>query len=209
MIDINKIPQPIVIKSAPIAEIVRAFNIRNVSSLQVQKNQYEGKVQAFTPDKPLYLSPLGTPVMQDLTLGAATYTDRDTMQRKSTKPLTLINFLLRCSMTKKIVKTEIPGRNGTIKEFIGEDDWQITINGLMVADNGVSTMDEIISYKNILTANSLLPLSIPVVCTYLNNLDIFNIVIEDFTLEQDPGGYSQQRFTINALSDKDILLEIS
>ncbi|KAA9041611.1 hypothetical protein FW778_06210 [Ginsengibacter hankyongi] len=204
MPDLNNIPQPIFIKSAPIAEIVRAFNIAGMPTMPPEQNQFQGKIQAFTPDKPLYMSPLGTPVMQDITFGSVLYTDQNTGRQRTTKPLTLINILFSCSMTKNIVRTSIPGRNGTIKEFVGLDDWQIKINGLIVGGNGHHPADEIIALKNQLIAN----VPIPVICAYLNNLDINNIVIKDITFEQEAGGYSSQPFTINALSDHDVLLQV-
>jgi hypothetical protein len=198
----------LIIKSAPIAEVVRAFNISNSASLSQQQDNYKGRVQSYTPDKGLYASPLGTPVMQDLTFGAAIYIDRATRQPRRTRPITFINFLLRVSQSKKIVKTEIQGMRGTVKEYIGEDDWQITINGLLVGENGKNPTEDTVALKNILTVNALTPFSIPVVCSYLNNLDIFNIVVENFDMEQDPGGYSKQRFTINAISEADFLLQV-
>jgi hypothetical protein len=195
---------PVVIKSAPIAQAVRILNIRTLPNLQNNRNPYEGKVQSFTPDKGLYTGPLGTPVMQDITFKSMTYTDFNTGQKKTSPEIKLIDILMRVNLPTKVVKTEIQGRPGTVKEYIGEDDWQITINGFLLADNGSSPTSAIIDLKNMKRAR----VAIPVVCTYLNNLEIFNVVIEDFALEQEPGGYSKQAFTITAVSDQDVILQI-
>lgn len=195
---------PVVIKSRTLQQVVRTLNIATLPDLQSKENPYKGKIQEATPDKGLYMGPLGTPVMQDITFRSVTYTDFPTGQKKTTKEIKLIDILLRVNLPSKIVKTEIQGRPGTIKEYIGEDDWQITVNGFLIADNGQNPTSAIIDLKNMKRAR----VPIPVVCTYLNNLDIFNIVIEDFAMEQEPGGYSKQAFTITAISDQDVIIQI-
>jgi hypothetical protein len=194
----------VVIKDARINNVIRALEINNLQNLANQKNPYEGKVQSFKPDKGLYPGPLGTPVMQDITFGSVDYTDPQTGATKRTKEIKLIDILLSVNLAKIIVKTQIEGRRGTIKEYIGEDDWQITINGFLLAGNGQTPSDAIIDLKNMVRAHA----PIRVVCAWLNNLDIFNIVIKDFSMEQEPGGYSKQAFTITAISSHDILLQI-
>jgi len=170
-----------------------------------QRNDFMGKVTVATPDvSPLTLSPLGTPVMQDITFGSVTYTDFTTGKQITTKATNFINILLNVTQAKKIICTEIQGRDGTVKEYIGLDDFEITINGFIVGTNGHNPTDEVIALKNMLIAR----VTIPVVCTYLNNLGIFNVVIKEFTLDQDAGGYCRQSFTISALSDADVVLQI-
>ncbi len=48
----------------------------------------------------------------------------------------------------------------------------------------------------------------PVICAYLNNLEILNVVIKNFTLDQEPGGCSKQGFAISCLSDIPIIMQI-
>jgi hypothetical protein len=198
------ITSPIVIKSAPLNNVIRAVEIRTLPTLKTQKNPYEGKIQEFTRDKGLYSGPLKTPVMQDITLQSVSYTDPQTGTTKKTPEIKMIDILMSVNLPTIIVKTPIQGMNGTVKEYIGEDDWQITINGFLLAPNGQNPSGEIVDLKNMKRAR----VPIPVICTYLNNLDIFNIVIEDFAMTQDPGGYSKQAFTITAISSHDVLLQI-
>src|SRR5690348_6833399 len=118
----------IVIKNQAVQQIARAINIAAIRPPTQTANQFDSKVQVFEPDAGLYKSLLGTPVMQDLTFGTATYTDQDTGREKKTPVITLINFLLTVTQEKNIVKTPIHGSNGTIKEYIGLGDYQIKIN---------------------------------------------------------------------------------
>lgn len=199
---------PIIIKSAPINNILRAYNILEGSSVkQSEHNSYKGspELKTYQPDKSkLSTSPLGTPVMQDITFGSVTYTDFITKQSTTTQPLTLINILLTVSQSKKIVTTEIQGRNGTVKEYIGMDDFEIQINGILTGTNGSHPADQIISLQRMLTAR----VTTSVTCDYLLNLGIQNIVVKDFTYQQDAGGYSTQNFSITCLSDEDVTLQI-
>ncbi|MGN6296301.1 MAG: DUF6046 domain-containing protein [Ginsengibacter sp.] len=202
---------PINFKSAPISQIARTINIATLPAPPIQKNPYEGKIQSFTPDKGLYKGSLGTPVMQDITFQSITYTDPESGAMKKTPEIKMINVLFNVNHSSIIVKTQIQGRTGTVKEYIGEDDWQITINGLLLSDNGKTPTKEIIDLKNMVHNFKNMKrtrAAVPVICSYLNNLDIFSIVIEDFAMEQEPGGYSKQAFTITAISDADVLLQI-
>jgi len=198
---------PIVIKSAPINNIIRAYNMTHGTTVkQSEQNPFEGKIKSFTKDvSKLPLSPLGTPVMQNITFGSVTYTDFITNRLITTKALTLINILLTVSQAKKIITTEIQGRNGTVKEYIGMDDYEISINGIIAGDNGNHPATEINTLMSMLTAR----VTTPVTCEYLQNLGINNVVIKDFTLQQDAGGYSTQNFSITALSDAEVILTIS
>lgn len=208
MIEDKIIPptNPVVLTSAPINDILRTYNLLNLPSiLPPQTNQFDGKIKSYTKDKStLPISPLGTPVMQDITFKSVTYTDFITGYQRVTNDLVFQTVLLTVSQSKKIVTTEIQGRDGTVKEYIGMDDYAITVNGIITGTNGQNPTNEIIALKNMLKAR----VAIPVVNAYLNNLEIFNIVVKDFTLDQEPGGYSKQNFTINCMSDAEVILQI-
>lgn len=202
--DITKVPEPFVIKSAPINDIIRTFSILTLPPLPPQTNEFQGNVQVYTKDAPIATSPLGTPVMQDITFKSVNYTDFNTGLQRSTGEVNLQTILLNVNQAKKIITTEIQGKDGTVKEYIGLDDYTISINGIINGSNGHNPADEIIALMRVLVGRP----AIPVVCTYLNNLGIFNIVIKEFTLDQEAGGYSKQAFSISALSDADVILQI-
>lgn len=195
----------VIIQSAPINDILRQYNLLNLPSTLPPQKPFSGKVEAYTKDTPFQtLSPLGTPVMQDITFKSVTYTDFITGYQRFTNDLVFQTVLLNVSQSKKIITTEIQGRDGTVKEYIGMDDYAITVNGIITGTNGQNPANEIIALKNMLKAR----VAIPVVNTYLNNLEIFSIVVKDFTLDQEPGGYSKQNFTINCMSDAEVILQI-
>lgn len=200
-----------IISAVPITGLIRAFNLQNARVITMPPgNQYDGKIdKTSTADKALYLSTLGTPVLTDLTLGDPnnpslnTYRDFNGITRTFTA-MTFETVLISVAQPKRIITTEIQGRDGTVKEYIGMDDYQVTINGIITGPNGHFPIDEV----NTLHQLNKAPIAIVAISTYLQNLDITNLVIKDFAYEQQPGAYSLQAFTLNCLSDVPIELQI-
>jgi hypothetical protein len=147
-------------------------------------------------DKEVSKSSLGTPVYANLQFLGDSFTDN---QNKTTtfKTLTFDSVIMTVNQQKNIVITAIQGRDGTVKEEIGKGDYSVTINGIITGSNGHYPIDEVKELKKMLDANKALQ----VVSSFLQNLDVNYLVIKDYDLPQETGGYSYQRFSINALSD--------
>jgi hypothetical protein len=191
--------------SPTVRELTLKYRLNNKPPIIKNDNPYENKIaQGPTPDPSLYLSPLGTPVVADITFMGGAYTDDETGRLITFPTLTLITVLITASQPKRIIKTEIQGRNGTVKEYVGMDDWQLTINGILTGPNGIFPVEDMVDLRNIFKA----PVTIPVVSRYLQMLEIFSIVVQDFTFDQEPGGYSKQNFTLNCISDVPVELII-
>jgi hypothetical protein len=183
-------------------QLIRTYGMQNVRVLQAPKNDYQIS-QLTTQDIGRYKSSLGTPVMCDLTFIGDKYTDENGVL-KSFDNLVLVTVLMTISQTKNIVKTSIQGRSGTVKEYIGLGDYAITINAIITGPNGHYPIDEVTALKNMLECNK----EVKVVSWYLQLWDIDNIVIDDFSINPEEGGYSYQPFTIDASSDKSFMLKI-
>lgn len=176
----------------------------NYQSTQLAKN-YQ------SPDAPLntrasdYLgTSLGTPVFADLLLKGGQYTDNITGAVVTYPEIRMASVLLTVSFAARIVKTEIQGRDGTVKEYIGQDDAKITINGVITGYNGHYPAYEV----SLLNEWRRAPVSKVVVSAYLQNLGINNLVVEGFDIPQISGGYSYQTFSINCISDAPVELKI-
>lgn len=186
------------------SQLIRAYNLQNVKVVNAKGDNFDGKIpQTTNRDKALYTGPLGTPVLADITFKGRTYIN-NFGKEITFSDVTLITVLLNVSRPKNIVKTVIEGRDGSIKEYIGLDDYHVTINGIINGDNGHYPIDEVRALADVLDAS----IPIEVVSRYLQNLNIYNLVVEDHTLDQDAGGYSQQNFTINCLSDAVVTAKI-
>lgn len=168
-------------------------------------NPYTGKIpEGVDPDPAMYLSPLGTPVVADIVFEGGTYTDDETGRQITFQSVTLATVLIMISQPKRIIRTEIPGRDGSVKEYIGMDDYQISIQGVITGTNGTYPFQAVAELHKVLKA----PITIPVVSAYLQLFDIFNLVVVDYNFDQEAGGYSKQTFVINAISDKPVELLI-
>jgi hypothetical protein len=144
----------------------------------------------------LYKSELGTDVVQDITFKSVTYTAPDGTQY-TTPELKLYMMLLSVVIPKVIVKTAIQGVDGTVKEYIGQDDAQVTISGVLTAKNGERPQTQMQDLKSVVDAR----VPIRVVCDYLADLNIFELVIQSANFPQKAGGYSTQEFVLNCISD--------
>jgi hypothetical protein len=92
-----------------------------------------------------------------------------------------------------------------VKEYIGKDDAKITVNGMILGQNGVYPRGVVNSVKAWLDA----PVSKGITAWWLDNLGISNIVIEGYQFPQSEGGYSYQMFSFSALSDNPVELKIT
>jgi hypothetical protein len=190
---INNAPYPI----HPFQELAKKRQKENES-----KNPYKDHINQDTniddgsSNGINYRSILNTPVLTNLQFTGATYTD-SLGNQKTFKTLVFEAILVTVSQSKNIVTTAIQGRDGTVKEYIGQGDYSITINGIITGMNGHYPKDEVRDFKDMLNAG----VAIEIASWYLQNLDVSTIVIQDYDIEQEAGGYSYQKFSISAISD--------
>lgn len=195
----------VVIPNVPLTQLVRTFNLVNVQPLAVRDNPYEGKInQLDSRDPELYKSALGTPVIIDLLFQSVTYTDFNKNRQVTTDELRLQTVLCTVSRPSIINKTQIQGKNGTVKEYISKDDYAVTINGIIVGENGQYPQTEALALQRMADA----PVPIPVVSRFLNAFEIYNIVVVDYSMPQTAGGISKQEFTLICISDEPLELQI-
>ena len=158
-------------------------------------------------DKDLPLSKsqmLGTSVFSNLTIAGRHYTDIEGY-RRNFPDIVLETVLFNVAQQKNIVITPVQGRNTTVKEFISNGDYAITIKGLITGANGVfpmAAMQDFIQMQNA-------PIAIDVSSWFLQLFDIYNIVITYCDFIEVEGMYSTQQFEIQAYSDQPIELYIS
>ena len=176
-------------------------------------NPYMGEPQGMA-DLPIGTSDLGTPYYSDLTIKKGSYTDNNNNTQQFSG-MQLVTVIMTVNQSKNIITTAIQGMDGTVKEYIGMGDYDVTINGIItptqqvgtanVPANGVYPKNNVTILKRILDA----PVPLQVTSWYLQMLGIYSLVVKDYNIPQIQGGYSQQPFTIHALSDKPIEIQIT
>lgn len=107
------------------------------------------------------------------------------------------------SRQKNIVITNVQGRDTSVKEFINNGDFTISVSGIIAQKtigypkDLVSQFNEFMSFKG----------SIPVVHEVLNMLGVNEIVITDYSLPADNLANAQQ-YSFNAISEVPALLRL-
>lgn len=175
--------------------------IRNVAGGAAKVQAYKGSIPDITQDEGIYKSGLGTPVMSNFETKAGSFTlDGETIEYPGLK-FDTVTFII--GFSKNIVITDIQGGK-SVKEYISSKDRLITIRGKITGANGVFPIQQ---YKDLLKVIDA-PVSIEVNSWYLRESGIYNIVITDAEIPQEPGRYSEVPFTIMALSDEPVQLRI-
>lgn len=188
--------------------LIRAFGIQHLRVPDARKGNYDTtkNAQAYKAGDPaIHTSALGTPVFADITLKGGSYTDNITGKQVTFNNIQFDAVLLTVDFAARIVKTEIQGRDGTVKEYIGQDDAKISVQGVICGYNGHYPAQEISQ----LNAWCKAPIAKGATSTFLQNLGITSLVVEDYSFPQIAGGYSYQTFTISCISDIPVELKIT
>ncbi len=133
-------------------------------------------------------------------------------------PLTIVNPsgedwtfpvepIISVTSRKIIVKTPMPSLGGTVKEEILEDDYAITIRGILLnEDNDSYPVDQIARLEELKRTTG----GLEVINKLLNQgFGIMRMTIEQITYEGREQSQTQQSFVISALSDRPVELVIS
>lgn len=109
-------------------------------------------------------------------------------------PATVVSF----ERAKRVILTEIAGRDGAVSEFVGFTDWKMTIRGVMVNEQNPSDIPE----QGIRDLRDLseVTVALPMLCDMCDWLGIYEVVIDSLVLH-DIEASAVQPFTINLHSD--------
>jgi len=197
----KKTENPLILNTVVNSAVYGLANFAGLNNIKIENAQNSPYVieQGGAQDIPLqkFVSKLGTVVYSNIIFNAGVILGENGVA-DTWDDFRIDDVLLNVSQSKKIITTEIQGRDGTVKEYIGLDDFQIQITGRLNGSYNVNPKELTRQLKIILSAGQ--PLEIT--SWYLQNLDITDIVIKDFNFGQTEGEYSTQYFTINAMSDK-------
>lgn len=182
---------PLLINSTVSDAVVSLTNyagIRGLKILDATKSPYEIS-QGDGGDVPIekQISKLGTVVYSNVILNK-TWEWND---------FRIDDCLISVTQDKKLVITDIQGKDNEVIEYIGLSNYQIQIIGRLNGSYNTNPKEETAILKKILSAGQTLAIT----SWWLQNLDITDIVVTGFNFAQTEGEYSTQYFTINAISD--------
>lgn len=148
-------------------------------------------------DEPSRNSYFGTPVYSNIEIRPFQYQTLSGETISIQNGIVIDHVLINVSQTKNIVTTPIQGRNGTVKEYISDGDYQIEITGTISSDTNNYPETDVNELVQILRA----PVAINIISEFLNWFDIHSVVVTDYSFPQTEGVRNVQEFSINLLSD--------
>ncbi len=155
----------------------------------------------------------------DTTDGVKTHTDKGSQIRKKDLALgsyyfmpvwidgvEIPNAVISLSQAKNIIKTQLPGRNGTVKEFISADDFVIELIATVIGDDEYPEA-EVEKIQQLWERNEALKIESAITDMWLP--DGGNVVLSDIVVE-GVGGYEDvQVISMSLLSDINFELTIA
>lgn len=112
-------------------------------------------------------------------------------------------------VTRSIAKA--PNFIGTVKEYWSQDDYEISITGVLMGENEIGNYEEAFPHQDFekLKNYCISPTGLEVQCEFLQYFGINTIVVEDFSFPFSKGE-NVQMYDIKAISDfsAEFLLEI-
>lgn len=153
-------------------------------------------VKAEDKDTPLIASNyLGNPIFSNLKFLPDSLSATGDL---TAEELVINTVLFTVNMHRNIVKTAVQGRDGTIKEYISNGDYEININGLIVSEQPLKfPKTDVQKLRAFLT----LPRQIAVASSFLQLFSVNSIVVEDFNISEKMGSRNEVLFSIFAISD--------
>lgn len=129
------------------------------------------------------------------------YKTEDIGLKLLTEDLVIENCIIELNQAKRIVTTEVAGfDNGSVKEYIGLGDYQITLRGFFDTNSpNVYPKDQVQKLNNFLIA----PMNISFSSGYLDDMlpASYDLVVSGFNFFQNQGLRNIQYFEINFITD--------
>lgn len=119
----------------------------------------------------------------------------------------LNDCIITVQQQKNIIKTVIQGRNGTVKEYISDGDYQVTLKGRIGSNKPDEfPLWEVSDLVSILERNSALEVE----SEYLRAcFGIYMLVIESYNMQRREGMLSEQEYEIKCISHLPVELTIN
>ena len=157
-----------------------------------------------TPMTKVGTSKFGTPVYANIEFQASEWVDFNG-RRRSFSEMSFDTVLMNVQQQKNIIETEIQGSDyGAVLEYSGLRNYEIMCDIIITGENGIYPQDTVTNIIEMLNA----PIPIKVNSWFLQNLDIFDVTVRDYSIPQVAGGISQQPIHITFSSNNSSILII-
>lgn len=146
--------------------------------------------------KPVGVSYLGTPIIDNVVFPAGVWIDLEG-ERVEFSQLKIDNAQLTVTRATNEVKSQISGKDGTIKEYINKDDYIISLEGSFSAVFGGLPFEQFVSWGEV----EAVPEAVLIESKFLNTMfGIEYVVISSFSLNN---GGSNNDFPLSIQMESD------
>lgn len=177
------------------------------ATAQNQKQLY-GDIQTIPLPVSNIVSVLGTPIYEQISLTVPAVVKNGAV----VSPQRFYTFpdwpLFDITASWMIEKENMQGGIGTTKEFIQQDDFQITIRGFLINNDSQDYPEQLLSDLWAVINAQKTAGALGITSRVFNLLDIHNIVILDAKFPAVEGYMNMQPFELTCLSDYTTILEI-
>jgi hypothetical protein len=139
----------------------------------------------------------GLPIWDTVTLISPNYTDNKGNNVPS-QSLTLDIALIEVNNDRNIVRTAVAGRNGTVKEYMSDGDYEVNIKGMLVSEFSNLPPAELLKAWRFITT---CPEAVSIESNFLDYMEIFTIVINRPNIKQIEGARNAVSFELECYSD--------
>jgi len=191
------------------------FNI-NTRALLAEAFGYSALMRYSMPEEPqpeeastdLYGTPLAPNREGTGLLGLPVFTRVSFLPTAFHLGLNLDDPLVEVSQDKNIVLTEVQGRNGTVKEYISDGDFSVSIKGILASDPFDGRYSRRYPEREVQALRQLvaIPEALPVTGRLFQILGIRNLVIKGVSWPTLPGFTNLQAYELRCLSDEPVEL---
>lgn len=129
----------------------------------------------------------GLPIYMPVIIEATTPNEED---------IVLESGVVEFTRTRNIVTTVVQGRDSSIKEFINNGDWSISVSGIICKKGFGYPKDDVVKLNQFLEKKE----SLPIVHEVLNAMGIMQVVVTDYSFPKT-AFINCQQYSFNCLSD--------
>lgn len=150
---------------------------------------------------------LNTPIFGALEILPGSYSiyhPDGTTEIRQYEGMILETVLVSVTQRKNIVTTQVPGLDGSIKEYISKSDFDVWAYGSLVGRTQAFPEEELRTLEAILASPETLEVRHPL----LEIFGINQIVLTDYQIRPREGFQNLVPYNLQALSDRDIILDL-
>lgn len=189
-----------------------AFGVSPIYIVEPLGKPEEIKIEGFNPsvkdefinEDQVLKSVYGTPIIFPVQFRGGDYPVYDWYGKPKMKryddlwlpATTMVDF----SRAKNVIKTNVLGANGTVKEIFGFDDWNIRIRMLCLNDNRFKARE----YADMLQDWFEIAGGINVFGSIFSKKEIYNIIVEDFDIKSVTGSPDVIPIEMSAVSNEPV-----